>query len=147
MARQIEASLPRVARGLHWAGQLAPPGGTLSEAAHNLGRAAETGSTISAQLRRIAATDDPYGEALVVATCWGLQNIADQARSNPNLAPATAQSWSAFLQQQVSAILDDYAPLQIQARVSQFNNAAQLAAINPRLAYLYADACVLGRRG
>lgn len=141
-----EVLLPRVSRGLHWVGEVAPTGSTLSEVARGLGTAIDTGTNIKAQFERIAASDDPWGEALLVATCYGLENIAEQHRQDSNVLPASAQSWENFLDKEVAALLPDKLSSEVRTRVSQFNNAAQLASIQPRVAYIYVRDCALRRR-
>jgi hypothetical protein len=141
-----EVVLPRVSRGLHWVGEVAPAGSTLSEVARGLGTAIDTGTNIKAQFEKIAASEDPWGEALLTATCYGLENIAEQHRQNNDVLPASAQSWEDFLNKQVAVLLPDKVGSEIRSRVSQFNNAAQLASIQPRAAYIYVRDCAL-RRG
>jgi hypothetical protein len=138
----VEAFLPKVSRGLHWVGGVAP-GGKLSEVAQGLGTAIDTGTNINGQLKKIAASEDPFGEALVTATCHGLENIATQYGQNNNLLPASAQSWEKYLSEALAELLPANLGGQISARVNQFNNAAQLASINPVYAYRYVQQCAL----
>lgn len=142
----VEVGLPTVSRGLHWIGEVAPSGGTLSEVALGLGTAIDTGTSIKAQFEKIAASEDPWGEALLTATCYGLNNIAEQHRQNNNVLPASSQSWEEFLNEGVAALLPNKLSLEISTRVNQFNNAAQLASIHPRVAYIYVRDCAIGRR-
>jgi hypothetical protein len=142
-AQAVDVVLPQISRGLHWAGEVAPAGGTLSEVARGLGTALDTGTSIRAQFAKIAASDDPYGKALATATCYGLSNVASQYRQNNNVLPASAQTWEAFLNNAVRALLRPEFASQISARVTQFDNAAQLASIQPRVAYLYVRECAL----
>jgi hypothetical protein len=141
----VEVLLPRVSRGLHWVGDVAPSGGALSEVARGLGSALDTGTSIKAQFEKIAASDDPYGEALVTATCYGLTNIASQYQQNNNVLPASAQSWEDFLNSEVARLLPGRVASELSARVTQFNNAAALASINPRSASIYVQECAIGR--
>jgi hypothetical protein len=120
-------------------GWVAPTGSTLSEVALGLSKATD----ITAQLKQIAGSEDPFGKALVAATCYGLSNIASQYQQNPNVVSATAESWANFLNQQVKAVLPPQLASQVSSKVTQFNNAAQLASINPRAAYTYVQACAL----
>jgi hypothetical protein len=145
-ARVVKAALPTVSKGLHWVGDVAPAGGALSEVARGLGTAIDTGTSVKLQLETIAASDDPFGEALVIATCYGLTDIADQYAQNSNLLPASAESWEAYLNSEVAALLPTQLSSTISTKVSQFNTAAQLASISPAAASTYVRSCALGRR-
>jgi hypothetical protein len=145
--RGTRVTLPEVSSTLKWTGRVAPPGSTLATVSSGLGTAIGDVATIRGQLERIAGSDDPFGKALVEATCAGLTAIADQYKQDPNanVLAATSQSWATYLNQQLNASLPPQYASQISGRVAQFNNAAQLAAINPRAASTYVQACVLGR--
>jgi len=141
----VEAALPKVSSSLHWVGDVASSGGTLSEVAHGLGTASDNGTAIKGQLEKIAASDDPYGEALVAATCYGLTNLAAQYDENNDVLPASAESWESFLNEQLPQQLPFKPIEEINTRVSQFNTAAQLASISPSAARTVSE-CVI-RRG
>lgn len=142
---KVEAALPRASRALHWAGAIAPTGGTLATVANGLGDAIDQGTSIKAQYERIAASDDPFGTAFVTATCYGLDNVAAQYRKNSNLGPASAQSWEEFLKSEIGLILRATPADVITKKVTEFNNAAELEKINPRVAYYYVKECILHR--
>jgi hypothetical protein len=142
-SKLVDVLLPKASTGLHWVGEVAPAGGTLSEAARGLGTAIDNGLSIRATFEKIAASDDPYGEALVTATCYGLRKIAEQAQQTDQLRPATAQSWEDFLNSELVVLLPLKTREQISGRVAQFNNAAALASIDPRAAYVYVRECAI----
>ena len=124
-----------------------PNPGTLHEAATGLASVSDDALSIKGKLDRINASDDPLGEALTQATCSGLTQVSEQDQeSSGTVLPPTAQDWEAFLNEEVA----QYAPPGyedlIPGRVSQFNNAAQLASISPNAARVYVEACVLGKR-
>lgn len=139
----VEAALPKVSSSLHWVGDVASSGGTLSDVAHGLGTGIDNGTAIKDQLEKIAASDDPYGEALVAATCYGLTNIDSQYDANNDVAPASAESWESFLNEQLPQQLPFKTVAEINRRVSQFNTAAQLASISPGAARTYVSECVI----
>ena len=121
--KAIETFLPKASRGLHWVGDVAPAGSTLSDVARGLGTAIDTHTSIKAQFEKIAASDDPFGEALVTATCYGLKNIASQnataTQQDPNakLLPPSVQEWEDFLNSQVAVILPSQLSTTIHTRV------------------------------
>ncbi|HYH90057.1 MAG TPA: hypothetical protein VEX67_12540 [Solirubrobacteraceae bacterium] len=124
-----------------------PNPGTLHDAAAGLADLTGDAQAIKAKFDRIAASDDPFGEALVTATCSGLTHVAEQDREhNGNVLPPSAQDWQAYLNDEVARLLPLRYAAAVPGRVEQFNTAAQLASINPRAAYVYAEQCVLGRR-
>jgi hypothetical protein len=145
----VEALLPKTSRALHWVGGVAPAGGTLATVAEGLGSAIDKGTSIKTQYQKIAASDDPFGEAFVSATCYGLTNISSQYQQDPSRGPASAQRWENFLKTEIEELLPNTAAATISQKVTQFNNAAHLESINPRYADYYVKECVLrpGRRG
>jgi hypothetical protein len=139
---KIDPLLPAITRSVHWIGDVAPEGGTLKQVAKGFATALETGSDIRTHLQKIAASDDPYGKAFAAATCKGLTQIASEAQQDPNIQLPPPQAWYDYLLSEVAAQIAANTPLStVQAKVSQFNTAAQLATINPRLTYAYARAC------
>ena len=124
-----------------------PNPGTVHDAAAGLAELSDDVLGIKAKFDRIAASDDPFGEALVIASCSGLTEVANRDReSGGSAVPPTAQQWEAYLNNRVASIVaPQYAGL-VSTRVNQFNTSAQLASINPRAAHVYVEACVLGRR-
>jgi len=141
----VEVFLPNASKGLHWVGDVAPAGGTLSEVAHGLGTAIDNGLNIKATFESIAASDDPYGKALVTATCYGLKNISEQYQKNNQVLPATAQSWEDYLNNELVVLLPSKTREHISGRVTEFNKAAALASVNPRAAYVYVRECAIRR--
>jgi hypothetical protein len=142
-----EIVLPHISRALHFVADTYPDSGALSKVAAGLASAVDRGTNIKAQLDTIAASDDPYGKALVTATCYGLGRVAKQSRENDgNVIPPSAQEWGSFLTDEVAALLPEQPASAIQSRVTQFNNAAQLQTINPRVAQVYVEQCALRRR-
>jgi hypothetical protein len=143
--QSLKLKLPKVSTTLEWVGRVAPTDSALSQVASGLGAGAKRVEDIKAQLQAIAGSDDPFGRALVEATCWGLTSIAEQYRQNPNASfvATTTDSWATYLNRQVTALLPSNLATLVSGRVTQFNNAAQLASINPRAAYLYVQACAL----
>lgn len=136
--------LAPISRGLHWIADAHPPGGTLSETARGLAEALDSGTSIKSKLDRVAASDDPFGEALVIATCDGLTQIADQSReSDGNVIGPDARAWEDYLNEAVAVLLPKKSAGVISSRVSQFNNAAQLASIDPGMARVYVQQCAL----
>jgi hypothetical protein len=101
-----KAALPAIRAGLHYIAESRVQGGRLAEVAAGLGSAVDNFAAIRPQLDRIAASEDPFGEALVTATCYGLSNIAEQARqTNEDLLPPSAETWESFLENEVAALL------------------------------------------
>jgi hypothetical protein len=136
--------LAPITDGIRVVAKTHPQGGTLSETARGLADAIDNGTSIKAKLDRIAASDDPFGEALVIATCDGLTQIADQSReSDGNVIPPDAQTWEKYLNETVAVLLPKKSAGVISSRVSQFNNAAQLASIDPAMARVYVQQCAL----
>ena len=124
-----------------------PSPGTVHDAAEGLATLSDDALGIKAKLDRIAASDDPFGEALVTATCSGLTEIADRDReSGGNVIPPSAQDWETYLSDELASTVPPQYAAVVSSRVEQFNTSAQLASINPRAAHVYVEACVLGRR-
>ena len=119
--------------------------GALDDIARGLG-VSDDALAFKGQVEQIARSEDPLGEALVLASCQGLTEVADQDRQyEGDVIPPSAEEWEDYLNGAVS----QYAPIyagQVSSRVDQFNNAAQLANINPNAARLYVNACVRGKR-
>jgi hypothetical protein len=141
-----KAALPAIRGALRYVAESHPKGGALSEVAAGLGSLVDNYTAIRPKLDRIAASEDPFGEALVTATCYGLSNIAEQQRqTDEDLLPPSADTWETFLEDEVVALLPAEAADAIRTRVEQFNNAAALTEINPRSAYIYVQECALRR--
>lgn len=139
--------LAGVHTGSTYVSHLQPIRASLRDAAAGLAEA--SGSTLKIQeiLDKIAASDDPFGEALTIATCQGLGQIAEQDRQNDgNVIPPSAQDWERYLNEDLVTLLPPQYRTLISSRVSQFNDAAQLASINPGAARTYLQVCVRGER-
>jgi hypothetical protein len=138
-----EVILKDVAQGLHYVGSNSNPG-AFQDLAVGVAEAIDRGSSIKATLDRVASSDDPFGEALSTAVCSGLESYAAQVSANgDSVIPPDTQNWEAYLESEVSRQLPGELASKVHDRVSQFNNAANLASINPRLAQTYARECVL----
>jgi hypothetical protein len=141
---QEKAALPAISKALHYVAESHVQGGQLSEVAAGLGSLVDNYTAIRPKLDQIAASDDPFGKALVTATCYGLSNIAQQQQeTDQDLLPPSVETWETFLEDELAALLPDEAADAIHTRVEQFNNAAGLAQINPRAAQVYVQECAL----
>jgi hypothetical protein len=136
--------LPNVSRALRYIAATHPQGGNLSEVAAGLASLVDNALAIKPKLDKIAASEEPFGEALVIATCYGLSHIARQAEETQGpILPPPAEEWERFLTEELTVLLRSEAADAIRSRVEQFNNAAQLAAINPHSAHIYVQQCAL----
>jgi hypothetical protein len=136
--------LVRISRGIHVVADAHPQGGTLSDTARGLADAIDSGTSIKTKLDRIAASDDPLGEALVIATCDGLTQIADQSReSDGNAIGPDAQAWEDYLNASVAVLAPKKLAGLVSSRVTQFNNVVQLESIDPGMAWVYVQQCAL----
>jgi hypothetical protein len=119
--------------------------GSLDDAARVIGVPDEA-LVFKNDLNAIARSDDPVGEALAIASCQGLSQVADQDRENEgDVIPPTGQDWQRYLNAQVGLLAPAYAGT-VSGRVDQFNDTLQLATINPRAAHAYVEVCVRGKR-
>jgi hypothetical protein len=90
--------LSNVSRALRYIAATHPQGGNLSEVAAGLASLVDNALAIKPKLDKIAASEEPFGEALVIATCYGLSHIARQAEETQGpILPPPARSGSAFL--------------------------------------------------
>jgi hypothetical protein len=117
-----------------------PSPGSLDEVAVAFGETLGDELAIQSTLDRIAASDDPYGEAIATAVCSGLAQVATYEDEDDAEAPDT-QSWEEFLTGQVASLLP-FQPLSVvRSKVQLFNNAASLAEISPHAAVRYVQMC------
>jgi hypothetical protein len=90
----------------------------------------------------MAAAEDPYGKAITSAICTGLGKIADPNAGADDPSITTPESWHTFFINELSQVILKSTPLKaITAKVDSVTNAANLATINPRLAYTYYREC------
>jgi hypothetical protein len=119
--------------------------GTVDDLVRTLGVPDEA-VTFKNNLNSIARSDDPVGEALALATCQGLTQVADEDRSSEgDVVAPSAQDWEQYLNARVATLAPPYAG-KVSTRVNQLNNTLQLATINPRTAHAYVEVCVRGKR-
>jgi hypothetical protein len=149
-APDLRDALPTIGPRLKWAAAIVPSA-SLAQAADGLGTAFENGTNIRDEMERIAGSDKPFGEALVLATCQGLSALANQyqqfqnSQGNQTLLTPTEQAWSQYLQNAVAAWLPREPLTTITNAVSGYVNAANLSNISPAAAVYYVQACVLKR--
>jgi hypothetical protein len=127
----------------HFTAETHPSPSTLHDVSAGLAEAIGSGQSIKKTLDEMAATDDPFGKAITSAICTGLGTYADPDAADSAPSPTTAQSWQTFLVTEVyKVILKAAYPLtKIQQKVSAVTTTANLATINPRLAYTYYQEC------
>jgi hypothetical protein len=115
------------------------PDGSLRRLGEELTAAVDARQSLKPTLDRIAASDDPYGEAIASAVCTGLGQVAQVDESSQN--QPTSTSWDRFLIAQVRALLPGNPIDAADAAVRRFTNTANLAEINPRVAQFYFQEC------
>jgi hypothetical protein len=117
------------------------PSGVTAGSLHLLGSdfndAVAKGLPISKILNKVAASDDPYGQAIASSVCFGLGQVA----SMDDDEKPTQEGWEAFLIKQVNLLLPTNPVAKVQAAVKRFTTTADLAQINPRLATTYYQEC------
>jgi hypothetical protein len=113
--------------------------GSLKQLGSEFTAAVDQQLSIKPVLDRVAASDDPYGEAIASATCTGLQQVASSDETAG--AQPTDASWERFLINQVHVLLPANPVNRANAAVKRFTTTADLASINPRLAAFYFREC------
>lgn len=114
------------------------PDGSLRQLGQEFTNAVDQGLELKPTLDRIAASDDPYGEAIASAICTGLTQVAAADETDP---PPTSTSWETFLIEQVHILLPNNPAAVADAAVKRFTTTADLASINPRAAGIYFQEC------
>jgi hypothetical protein len=134
----IATVLKAISAGLHFGVETHVSPGALHDLGLALSESINNGAEIKTTLDRIAASDDPYGEAISQAICIGLGQVAQQ----PPDTTASPETWDQFLEQEVEILLPDNPVSVIRAKLNQLNTTTSLAEVNPRLAADYYNMCV-----
>lgn len=99
--------------------------------------------TIVNDLDRLAASDDPFGEAIAIGMCRGFDAISTaQASASSQTEAASDESWTQYLEAMAQKLLPNNPVARVNTAVDEFTETANLAQVNPRLAYYYVRECV-----
>ena len=94
--------------------------------------------SIAKILNKVAASGDPYGEAIASSVCYGLGQVADMDEQTET---TSKQSWDEFLIAQLNVLLPNNPAARIKGAVNRFTTTAKLEETNPRLAATYYREC------
>jgi hypothetical protein len=134
------STLKATSNAIRYYAHTRPPSSTLYDVGLLVSDSIEGSVTVRETLERIAASDEPYGNALATAICTGMEQLTTDNQTTSD------EDWNSFLVTEVETLLPNSLPALIDTKVDQFTTAANLAQVNPQLARTYYQQCIASRR-
>jgi hypothetical protein len=132
---------PRIARGLHLSADVLGTG-QLGSLATNLADSFGTVADFQDQAKDVDASADPEAQALLAASCDGIDELASAYDENRNVTSASTKKWEDFMTNDVETLLPDTASSIVQRLVEGYDSEAALEQIKPAAAVQYQRVCV-----